>query len=75
MVWHGLSVSHEHEFCKNNWTDGEVVWVADYCGPKSRVLDGDAHWRHLVNTMNRVSAEAAMLFCWRYCRQDRTYVQ
>jgi len=40
-----------HELCKNGRTDQDAVWFLDLGRYKKYVLDGGAHWHHLVNTI------------------------
>jgi len=48
-----LSVCHDREPCRNGWTDRDAVLFGLWAqvGWRKRVLDGDAHWRHLMNTI------------------------
>jgi len=54
QFWRGKAAAH-WSLCRlpravqNGWTDRDAVWDVDSSGPKQALLDGNAHWRHLVN--------------------------
>jgi len=50
VCWAGFG--DNRELCRNGRTDRDAVWGVGQTlrGPRSHLLDGSAHWRHLVNT-------------------------
>jgi len=50
VCWAGFG--DNRELCRNGRTDRDAVWGVGQTlrGPRSHLLDGSAHWRHLANT-------------------------
>jgi len=46
-----LSVGYSSEPCKTAEPEPIEMSYGEHVGPMNCVLDDDAHWRHLVNTM------------------------
>jgi len=56
----GLFVGKECVLWKNSRLDRAAVWGGQWeeVGPRSRVLDGRAQWRHLANTIEGLCSAA-----------------